>query len=229
MRSSGRKSVSKQSTRMVRWTLYVLGSLPALWTYHLALGDRLGADPLKVLEHTLGVWSLRFLVIGLAIRPLHVLGGPNLVAYRRAVGLLAFAYAALHVLVYAWLDQGLDLAAIIRDILKRPYITIGLLAFLILVPLAVTSNAAMLRALGGKAWGALHRWVYVAAILAVLHFIMLRKTWSPEPLLYAALFLVLLLWRVWKHWIGKPRRRVARSQRTGEEADATARSIARLR
>lgn len=177
------------------WTLYALGMVPAVWTFHLALSDQLGADPLKVLERTLGLWALRFLVAGLAITPLRRLGVSGLLRYRRMIGLLAFAYAALHVIVYLWLDQGLDANAILKDVLKRPYITIGLLAFLILVPLAVTSNAAMIRRMGAPAWQRLHRWVYAAAAAAAVHFVMLVKSWQAEPLAYAALVLMLLLYR----------------------------------
>lgn len=178
------------------WGLYVLGLVPAAWTFHLAITDQLGADPLKVLERSLGLWSLRFLVVGLAITPLRRLGGPNLIRYRRTVGLLAFFYALFHVTVYAWLDQGLDLGLIWKDIVKRPYITVGLMSFLILVPLAVTSNAAMIKRLGGAAWQRLHRWVYLAAAGAALHFIMLVKAWPVEPFVYAAIIAGLLIFRV---------------------------------
>lgn len=178
------------------WTLYALGLIPAAWTFYLAVSDQLGADPLKVLERSLGLWALRFLIAGLAITPLRRLGGPNLMRYRRTIGLLAFAYAALHVLVYLWLDQGLDVAAIWKDIVKRPYITVGLLSFAILVPLAVTSNATMIRRLGGAAWQKLHRWVYLAAAAAALHFVMLVKAWPAEPFIYAAIVAALLLFRV---------------------------------
>lgn len=180
----------------VRRAIYVCGLLPAISTFYLGLTDQLGADPQKVLERTLGLWALRFLILGLAITPLRRLGGPNLVRYRRAVGLLAFTYAALHLTVYTVLDQGLDLTAIWADILKRPYITVGMLAFTILVPLAVTSNAPMIRRLGGAAWQRLHRLVYVAAAAAALHFIMLVKAWPPEPLVYAGLVALLLLFRL---------------------------------
>ena len=116
--------------------------------------------------------------------------------YRRATGLLAFYYAALHLTVYVVLDQGLDLAAIWADIVKRPYITIGMAAFLILVPLAVTSNNAMVRRLGGRAWQRLHRWVYLAAALAAVHFVMVVKAWPLEPLVYAGIVTVLLGYRL---------------------------------
>jgi sulfoxide reductase heme-binding subunit YedZ len=178
------------------WGLYALGLVPAAWTFYLAVTDQLGADPLKVLERSLGLWSLRFLVIGLAITPLRRLGGPNLIRYRRTVGLLAFFYALFHVTVYVWLDQQLDLGLIWKDIVKRPYITVGLASFLILIPLAVTSNATMIKRLGAAAWQRLHRWVYLAAAGAALHFIMLVKAWPAEPFVYAAIVAGLLLFRV---------------------------------
>lgn len=176
--------------------LYALGLVPAAWTFTLAVSDQLGADPLKVLERSLGLWALKFLVIGLAITPLRKLGGPNLVRYRRTVGLLAFFYALFHVTVYVWLDQQLDAALIWKDIVKRPYITVGLLSFLILIPLAATSNTTMIKRLGGAAWQKLHRWVYLAAAAAALHFIMLVKAWPAEPFVYAAIVAALLLFRL---------------------------------
>ncbi len=179
------------------WALYALGLSPGIWTFYLGLNDQLGADPLKVLERTLGLWALRFLVIGLAVTPLRKLGGPNLIRYRRTFGLLAFFYALFHVIVYIVLDQGLDVGAIVADIVKRPYITIGMVAFLILVPLAVTSNATMIRRLGGKVWQRLHRWVYLAAAAGALHFIMLLKTVTFEAAFYAAMVAALLAFRIW--------------------------------
>lgn len=175
--------------------VYLVGIAPAVWTFYLGATDQLGADPLNVLERSLGLWSLRFLILGLAITPLRRLANINLLRYRRALGLLAFAYAALHVLVYVWLDQSLDVSAILRDILKRPYITVGLLAFLILIPLAVTSNAASIKRLG-PLWQKLHRWVYLAGAAGAVHFIMLVKAWPPEPLIYAAIVALLLLARL---------------------------------
>jgi len=183
-------------TNPVRRAVYIVGMLPAVSTIYLGLMDELGADPQKTLERTLGLWALRFLIVCLAITPLRRLGGPNLVRYRRAIGLLAFYYAALHLSVYAVLDQGLDLGAIGADIVRRPYITIGMLAFAILVPLAVTSNAPMIRRLGGAAWQRLHRLVYLAAAAAAVHFIMLVKSLPAEPLIYAALVAALLLFRL---------------------------------
>jgi methionine sulfoxide reductase heme-binding subunit len=199
--------------RHAKTLLYVLGLIPAAWTLHLALSDQLGADPVKTMERTFGLVGLRFLVIGLTITPLRRIGGPNLIGYRRAIGLLAFFYAVFHVTTYVWLDQSLALGLIWRDVIKRPYITVGLLSFLILIPLAVTSNNDMIKRIGGKAWQKLHCWVYLAAAAAALHFVMLVKSWPAEPLIYAALVAVLLLWRVWDKFIGAPKRARARPVR----------------
>ena len=197
----------------VRRAIYICGMLPAVWYFYLGVSDRLGADPQNALERVLGLWALRFLILCLAISPLRRLGGPNLVRFRRAIGLLAFYYAALHLTVYMVLDKGLDLPSIWADIVKRPYITVGMLAFTILVPLAVTSNAPMIRRLGGGAWQRLHRLVYVAAAAAAIHFLMLVKTWAPEPMIYAGLVTLLLLFRagdrLQKRLWPKPRRQAA--------------------
>jgi sulfoxide reductase heme-binding subunit YedZ len=182
----------------IRRAIYILGMVPAVWTFYLGLTDQLGADPQKTLERTLGLWALRFLIAALAITPLRRLGGPSLIRWRRAIGLLGFYYACLHLTTYLVLDQGLDLAAVWADIVKRPYITVGMLAFTILVPLAVTSNNAMIRRLGSRAWQRLHRLVYVATAAAAIHFVMLVKSWwTPEPAIYASLVTLLLLVRLW--------------------------------
>jgi len=196
----------------IRRAIYIVGMVPAVWYFYLGFTDQLGADPQNTLERTLGLWGLRFLIITLAITPLRRLGGPNLIRHRRAIGLLAFYYVTLHLFVYLVLDQGLDGPAIIADIVKRPYITIGMLAFTMLVPLAVTSNNAMIRRLGGQAWNRLHRLVYIAAIAASVHFLMVVKTWNPEPVLYAVLIAGLLLFRfvTWTQKRAERRLRVAR-------------------
>jgi sulfoxide reductase heme-binding subunit YedZ len=197
----------------VRRAIYIGGMVPAVWYFYLGLMDQLGADPQNTLERLLGLWALRFLIASLAITPLRRLGGPNLVRYRRAIGLLAFYYACLHLAVYMLLDKGLDLAAIVSDIVKRPYITVGMLALLILIPLAATSNAPMIKRLGAAAWQRLHRLVYVAAAAAAIHFIMLVKAWPPEPLIYAALVAALLLYRL----VVRLRKRADRARRPQAE------------
>jgi sulfoxide reductase heme-binding subunit YedZ len=181
---------------IVRMAVYWGGMVPAAWGVYLGVTDQLGPNPIDALEDHLGIWALRFLILGLAITPLRRLGGPSLIPYRRAIGLLAFVYAALHLTVYLWLDQGFDMAAILGDIAKRPYITAGMLAFLILVPLAITSNNAMISRLGASAWRKLNRWVYLAAALGALHFLLLVKSWPPEPIVYCAIVAALLLLRL---------------------------------
>jgi len=202
----------------VRRAIYITGFAPALWTFYLGIMDQLGADPQKVLERLLGLWSLRFLIVSLAITPLRRFGGPNLIRYRRTFGLLAFYYAALHLSVYMILDQGLDLAAIWADIVRRPFITVGMLAFAILVPLAVTSNGPMIRKLRGGQWQRLHKLVYVAAPAAALHFIMLVKVWPAEPLIYAGIVAVLLLLRLPVFRSPAPGRARTAARNTAEKA-----------
>lgn len=191
--------------------VYVVGFIPAVWLFYAGITDQLGADPMRYLEQALGLWALRFLIATLAITPLRQLFSINLLRYRRAIGLLAFYYAALHLITYLLLDQGLDVAAIVADIIKRPYITIGMATFVILVPLAITSNNAAIRRMGGQAWARLHRLVYVAAVGAVLHYILVVKSWPTEPLVYAAIVAVLLGYRLVRSLVKKPspRRRPA--------------------
>jgi sulfoxide reductase heme-binding subunit YedZ len=192
--------------------VYLIGFIPAIWWFELGLTDRLGADPMRELEHALGLWALRFLISSLAITPLRRLTGINLLRYRRALGLLAFYYAVLHLTTYLVLDQGLDLDAIIADILKRLYITVGMGCFVVLVPLAVTSNNAAVRRLGGKAWAQLHRFVYLAAILAALHFLLSVKSWPLEPVFYASLVTLLLGYRLLRSVRRQPQLAVSASQ-----------------
>jgi sulfoxide reductase heme-binding subunit YedZ len=166
---------------------------------------------LRELEHGLGLWALRFLIVTLAITPLRQLAGINLLRYRRALGLSAFYYALMHLTTYLALDQRLDFNAIGADILKRPYITVGMTCFIVLLPLAVTSNNLAIRRLGGKAWQRLHRFAYLAAILAVLHFLMSVKSWPIEPVTYTLIVAILLGYRLarsllWGQRQGKPKR-----------------------
>lgn len=176
--------------------VYVLGLAPAVWTFYLGVVDRLGPEPIRILEQTLGLWSLRFLLASLFVTPLRKIAGVDLLRYRRALGLLTFYYAAFHLAAYVALDHGFDWSAVWADILKRPYVTIGMASFAILVPLAATSNNAMIRRMGGKAWAKLHRFVYAAAIAAAVHFLLIVKSWPLEPLAYAAMTAALLATRL---------------------------------
>lgn len=168
-----------------------LGLLPLAWLIWLTLTNGLGPDPVKELEHQLGLRALQFLVAVLCVTPLRW-AGLNLLRYRRALGLLAFGYAVLHLVVWAGLDMGLRLDEIARDLVKRWYIVIGMLGFLAMVPLAATSTNAAIRRLGAARWRRLHKLVYVAAAAGALHWVMLVKAWPVEPLVYAGAVAVLL-------------------------------------
>ena len=162
-----------------------------------ALGDRLGANPVETITLRTGDWGLRLLLITLALTPLRRITGWNaLIRFRRMLGLFAFFYIILHFSTYAILDAGLDPAYIVDDVLKRPYITVGFLALCLLLPLAATSTDAMVRRLGGARWRSLHRLAYLVGALAVLHFLWLVKADLREPLLYAGIYLLLMLLRV---------------------------------
>ncbi|TCZ89099.1 sulfoxide reductase heme-binding subunit YedZ [Lysobacter sp. N42] len=158
----------------------------------------LGADPVAAIEHFLGLWALRMLALGLAVTPLRQLTGLTvLLRFRRMLGLYAFFYASLHFTAWIVLDLRGYWTQLFTEIVERPYITVGFLAWLLLVPLAATSTQGAMRRLG-RAWGRLHRLVYAAAILAVLHFWWLVKSDIREPALYAGLVALLLGWRAWR-------------------------------
>lgn len=186
---------AKRHSSALIWALYGAGFLPALWTFYLGSTGGLGADPVKTFEHRLGLWALRFLILTLMVSPLRDIFAINLLRYRRALGLLAFYYVIMHFSVYMILDQALNFNAIGADIIKRPFITIGMASLAILIPLAVTSNAWSIRRLG-RNWIRLHRLVYVAAAGGAVHFALSVKTWRPEPIIYAVIVAVLLAWRM---------------------------------
>lgn len=185
--------------------LIALALLPAAWLAVGAWRDALGANPIEAITHGTGLWGLRLLLASLAITPLRRATGWNwLIAYRRPLGLLAFTYAVLHVATFVALDHWFDWARILADVRKRPYVTAGALAFLCLLPLALTSTRGWIRRLG-KRWTTLHRLAYVAAAAAVLHYWWLVKADVRAPLGYAAVLALLLLARA----VPAARRRVA--------------------
>lgn len=179
--------------------LYALAFVPAAAYFWLALQNRLGADPVKVLEHEYGLIALQFMIAALAVSPLRELAGVNLMRFRRMLGLVAFGYAVLHLTVWLVLDRQLDWPRIVADLTKRPYIILGMAALLLLVPLAVTSSDSAVRRLG-PAWRSLHRLAYPATAMAAIHFVWLVKAWPLEPLIYAGIVALLLLYR----WVGRP-------------------------
>lgn len=175
--------------------LYVIGFVPAAVYFGLALQNRLGADPVKVLEHEYGLIALQLLIAALVVTPLRELTRVSLLRFRRLLGLMAFYYVLMHLAVWLVLDRQLDWPRIIEDLTKRPYIIVGMAAALLLTPLALTSTDAALRRLGPLAWRRIHRLAYPATALAAIHFVWLVKAWPPEPLLYAAGVAALLLYR----------------------------------
>ena len=184
--------------RMVRkvptWLVYIVGLIPVPLFLYLAQTGGLGREPIKVLEHELGELALKLLIVGLAITPLRKLFGLNLIKFRRAIGVLTFTYVALHLLVWLVLDVQV-LSQIWADILKRPYITIGMLGFVVMIPLVITSNNWSVKRLGAG-WRRLHQLTYLVAILGGIHFIMIAKGIQLEPLIYMAVILGLLAYRL---------------------------------
>lgn len=189
-------TINATARRIPTWVVYIVYLLPAPYFFYLALTGGLGPDPVKPLEHEYGEIALQLLIIGLCITPLRQFFGINLIKFRRTFGLLAFTYVVLHLAVWAILDvQALD--RVIADIIKRPYITIGMAGFLLLLPLALTSNNWSVRKLGPK-WRQLHKLTYVAVILGGIHYIWLVKGIQLEPLIYMAVILGLLALRLRK-------------------------------
>lgn len=189
------------SHRAVKPTVFVLWLLPLAWLVWAVVADRLGANPAEALIRSLGDWTLRALVLVLAVTPARVvLGLPALARWRRMLGLFVFFYATLHWLAYVWFDQGFDWAAVLADVPKRPFILVGTLAWLLLLALAVTSFNRAIRTMGAARWQMLHRAVYAVAGLAILHFFWMRaaKNNIGEVAVYAVLLAGLLGWRLWR-------------------------------
>ena len=187
--------------RTAKPLLFALCLLPLAWLVVGAVANTLGANPAEALIRSTGDWTLRFLCITLAVTPLRTTTGWHALArWRRMLGLFSFFYACLHFLAFAWLDMGLDLAAIVADIPKRPFILVGSLALLLMVPLAATSFNRAIKALGPARWQALHRLVYATVLLGLLHFFWMRsgKNDFGEVAVYAAVLALLLGWRVWR-------------------------------
>ena len=193
-----------KDTRFARFVIFVNCTVPLALLLHDTYYHRLGANPTEFAIRTTGTLALLFLIISLAVTPLRkALGQPWMVKFRRMLGLFGFFYAALHLLIYTLLDRSASLRAVIEDVTKRPFITVGMASFLMLMPLAVTSTQKMIKRLGGKRWNRLHRLVYVAAAGGALHYYMLVKADTREPLLFAAALAIFLLYRVANKYLPK--------------------------
>jgi methionine sulfoxide reductase heme-binding subunit len=182
---------------VVKPVLFIACLVPLAGLVWDGMNANLGANPVETIRLFTGDWTLRFLLITLGVTPLRRLTGWNaLIRVRRMLGLFAFFYAALHIISYVWLDQFFMWDLIIEDVYKRPYITVGFTAFMLLLPLALTSTNAMVRRLGGKRWQRLHQLVYIIAILGVVHFWWLVKSDISQPLIYASILALLLGYRL---------------------------------
>jgi sulfoxide reductase heme-binding subunit YedZ len=185
----------------IRWVakpaIWLLALAPLAWLVWLALNQQLGPNPAEAMNRFLGDWAFRLLLVALAVTPLRLLtGNATVVRFRRLLGLFAFFYLALHLASYVAVDQFFDWKAIWNDIVKRTYITLGMAGFVILLALAATSTKGMIKRLGGKGWNRLHKGVYLAGALAAVHFIMMRKGFQLEPLVYAGILALLLAARL---------------------------------
>ena len=187
--------INSFARRVPTGVVWVASALPFVWLVWAAATNQLGADPVKAIELQLGLWGLQFLLASLCITPLRRLG-LNLIRFRRALGVMAFFYIAMHFLAWVVLDMGLRWDEILRDLYKRPYIILGMVGLLAMIPLAVTSTNAAIRRLGPARWRRLHQLAYVAAVAGAAHFVILVKGWPTEPLLYAAAVGALLLLRL---------------------------------
>ncbi|MET0322866.1 MAG: protein-methionine-sulfoxide reductase heme-binding subunit MsrQ [Duganella sp.] len=195
-----------RQTGLIKAGIFVLALIPLLRMVYLTVTGQL-VEPIEFITRATGDWTLYFLCFTLAVTPLRRLTKWNwLVKLRRMLGLYMFFYAALHFMTFLWFDHFFDLAEMWKDVLRRPFITVGFIAFVLLIPLAATSNNAMIRRLGGKRWQWLHRLIYVIAPLSILHFWWMKagKHNFTEPVIYGTMVAVLLLLRVW--WsVGKSR------------------------
>jgi methionine sulfoxide reductase heme-binding subunit len=183
-----------------KWTkavVFLICLLPLALLGWRGLHDGLTANPIEFITHATGDWTLRFILITLCVTPFRkLLGLPELIRFRRMLGLFAFFYGCLHFTTYIWLDKFFDLKEVWKDIAKRPYITVGFLAFVLLIPLAITSTAGWIRRLGGRRWQLLHRGIYLTVVAGVIHYYWLVKSAVLRPLIYGAIVAVLLLWRL---------------------------------
>jgi sulfoxide reductase heme-binding subunit YedZ len=197
-----RRYLSGKPAKVVLFLLALAPLAMLLWN---AYKGNLTANPIEYITHKTGTWTLRFLLITLAVTPLRrYLHLPELIRFRRMLGLFAFFYGSLHLTTYVWLDQFFDIASMVKDVARRPFITAGFTGFVMMVPLALTSTAGWVRRLGGKRWQRLHRLIYFSALAGVVHYYWLVKSDVRLPLLYGSLLALALLIRM-PAWLSRPR------------------------
>ena len=198
--------INMVARRVPTWVVYLLGLVPLGLLVWGAIFGGIGPDPVKAIERGLGLRGLQFLLASLAITPLRRVG-LNLLRFRRALGLLAFLYVSLHLTAWVWLDMGLRWSEMLADLTKRPFVIVGMIGFVVLVPLAATSWNGAIRRMGAMAWSRLHKLAYLAILAGVLHYILLSKVWTGELVIYTALAVGLLGVRLLPK--SRPARRVA--------------------
>ena len=196
---AAKKRPSKLRDNLVYAFVWLACFAPLVWLAWKGFNGDLGANPIEKLIRQLGVWGLRLLLVGLAITPAaRIFRMPRLVRFRRTIGLFAFSYILLHLLSYIGVDLFFDWGQLWKDILKRPFITLGMAGFLMLIPLAVTSTNGWVIRMGRAAWSRLHRLIYLIVPLGVIHYYLLVKADHRPPLIYGAILAALLGWRVWE-------------------------------
>ena len=192
------QSVNAFLRRVPAWPIYIVSVAWFAWLFFQALTGAMGPDPVNELEHELGEIALQLMVVVLAITPARKYLGLNLIKYRRALGLAVFFFVAMHLGVWLFLDVQI-VSQIVQDILKRPYITVGMVSFVLMIPLAITSNNRSIRKLGPQVWNRLHKLTYAAVILGAVHNVMIQKVWEAEALVYLGLIAALLALRI--RWV----------------------------
>ena len=192
------QSVNAFLRRVPAWPIYIVSVAWFAWLFFQALTGAMGPDPVNELEHELGEIALKLMVVVLAITPARKYLGLNLIKYRRALGLAVFFFVAMHLGVWLFLDVQI-VAQIVQDIFKRPYITVGMVSFVLMIPLAITSNNRSIRKLGPQVWNRLHKLTYAAVILGAVHNVMIQKVWEAEALVYLGLIAALLALRI--RWV----------------------------
>jgi sulfoxide reductase heme-binding subunit YedZ len=192
-------------SKWVKAGVFLICLLPLASLVWRGLHNGLTANPIEFITHATGDWTLRFILFTLCITPFRkLLALPELIRFRRILGLFAFFYGCLHFTTYIWLDKFFNLKEVGKDIAKRPYITVGFLAFVLLIPLAITSTAGWIRRLGGRRWNLLHRAIYISAVAGVIHYYWLVKSAVLRPLTYGAIVALLLLWRLAAKFLSQP-------------------------